>query len=100
MEAKIHSKFWLCKPVCWLPMAEKAAAYGRHVQTIVTEATADRTKTFEGKAAEGQKAFADAMENMTKNAPAGTETAVAAIKTAMSNSQSAIEAAQKLPNKL
>ena len=35
------------------------------------------------------------MENMTKNAPAGTETAVAAIKTAMSNSQSAIEAAQK-----
>ena len=74
------------------PMAEKAAAYGRHVQTIVTEATADLTKTFEGKAAEGQKAFADAMENMTKNAPAGTETAVAAIKTAMSETTGSSDA--------
>lgn len=95
MEAKDPQQVLALQARLLAPMAEKAAAYGRHVQTIVTEATADLTKTFEGKAAEGQKAFADAMENMTKNAPAGTETAVAAIKTAMSNSQSAIEAAQK-----
>lgn len=95
MEAKDPQQVLALQAGLLAPMAEKAAAYGRHVQTIVTDATADLTKTFEGKAAEGQKAFADAMENMTKNAPAGTETAVAAIKTAMSNSQSAIEAAQK-----
>lgn len=95
MEAKDPQQALALQAGLLAPMAEKAAAYGRHVQTIVTEATSDLAKTLESKAAEGQKAIADVMDNMTKNAPAGTESAVAAIKSAMSNSQSAIEAAQK-----
>jgi phasin family protein len=76
------------------PMAEKAAAYGRHVYGIAIESSAEFTKVLEGKAAEGQKAFGQAMENMTKNAPAGTESAVAVLKSALASSQSAIESAQ------
>jgi len=76
------------------PMAEKAAAYGRHVYGIVIESSAEFTKVLEGKAAEGQKAFGQAMESMTKNAPAGTESAVAVLKSALASSQSAIESAQ------
>jgi phasin family protein len=76
------------------PMAEKAAAYGRHVYGIAVETSAEFTKALEGKAAEGQKAFGQVMDNMTKNAPAGTESAVAVLKSALASSQSAIESAQ------
>ena len=76
------------------PMAEKAVAYSRHVYGIAVEAGAEFTKAFEGKAAEGQKAFGQVMDNMTKNAPAGTESAVAVLKSALASSQNAIESAQ------
>lgn len=76
------------------PIAEKAATYGRHVYGIAVETSAEFTKVLEGKAAEGQKAFNQAMDNMTKNAPAGTESAVAVLKSALASSQSAIESAQ------
>jgi phasin family protein len=77
------------------PMAEKTVAYGRHVQAIVTDASSDFTKAFEEKTAEGQKAVAQVIDNLAKNAPAGSETVMAAMKSAISTGQSAMEAAQK-----
>jgi F0F1-type ATP synthase membrane subunit b/b' len=44
--------------------------------------------------AEAQKTFGDSIEQMTKNAPAGSEAAVAAFQSAMSNGQKAVESAQ------
>lgn len=81
------------------PMAEKAAAYGRHVYGIVIETSAEFTKALEGKAAENQKAFTQVMDTMVKNAPAGTESAVAVLKSALASSQSAIESAQTTAKK-
>lgn len=81
------------------PMAEKAAAYGRHVYGIAIETSAEFTKAMEGKAAENQKAFTQAMDSLTKNAPAGTESAVAVLKSALASSQSAIESAQSTAKK-
>lgn len=46
-----------------------------------------------------QTAFADFVEKMTANAPAGTELAVAAFKNAMSTSQNLIESAQSSAKK-
>ena len=76
------------------PAAEKTVAYGRHVYAIATESSADFTKSFEAKLAEVQDTFSGVVENMAKNAPAGTESAVAAFKQALSASQSAIESAK------
>jgi phasin family protein len=76
------------------PVAEKSVAYGRHVYGIAVEAGAEFTKAFEGKAAEAQKAFNQAVETAAKNAPVGTESAVAVVKSALASSQSAIESAQ------
>lgn len=76
------------------PMAEKSAAYGRHVYGIAIETSAEFTKAMEGKVAENQKAFTQAIDTMVKNAPAGTESAVAVLKSALVSSQSAIESAQ------
>jgi phasin family protein len=76
------------------PMADKSTAYAQHVQSIVTGSTAEFSKAVEAKTAEAQKAFDGVLENLTKNAPAGSETAVAAFKNALSASQTALETAQ------
>jgi len=76
------------------PMAEKSASYGRHVSAIANETGAEFTKAAESKLAEAQKAFADAMDTLSKNAPAGTESVVAILKNALTTSQTAIDSAQ------
>lgn len=76
------------------PLADKSAAYAEQIKSIVTDSTAELTKAVEAKAAEAQKAFAGAVETMTKNAPAGTEAAVAAFKNALTAGQNAVETAQ------
>jgi len=81
------------------PLAEKSVAYGRHVYGIAVETGAEFTKAFEVKAAEAQKTFNQVIENVSKNAPAGSESAVAVVKSALASSQSAIESAQSAAKK-
>ncbi len=82
------------------PLAEKSAAYFQHVQTIATGSGAEFTKAVEAKMAEAQKAFGGVVENLAKNAPAGTESAVAAFKSAMTAGQNAVESAQASAKKV
>jgi len=77
------------------PMAEKAASYSRHLYEIVSGASAEFSKTLESTSAESQKTVAALLEDSLKNAPAGSEAAVAAIKSAMSTSTTVVESAQK-----
>ena len=76
------------------PIAAKSAAYVQHVQSIATDSNADFTAAMESKLAESQKAFGVAVDGMVKNAPAGSEAAVAAFKSAVTASQNAMETAQ------
>lgn len=76
------------------PLADKSSAYAQHVQTIVADSGAELTKAVEAKTAEAQKAFGGVVENLARNAPAGTETAVAAFKSALTAGQGAVESAQ------
>jgi phasin family protein len=82
------------------PLAEKSAAYFQHVQTIATGSGAEFTKAVEAKMAEAQKTFSGVVENLAKNAPAGTESAVAAFKSAVTASQNAVESAQASAKKV
>ena len=82
------------------PMADKSTAYAQHVQAIVTGSTADFAKALEAKTAEAQKAFNGALDNLVKNAPAGSESAVAAFKNALTTSQTALETAQAQAKKV
>jgi phasin family protein len=77
------------------PMAEKAASYSRHVYDIVSGSGADFTKVFESASAESQKTVTQLLETSLKNAPAGSEAAVAVIKSAMTAGNNAVETAQK-----
>ena len=77
------------------PAAEKAAAYSRHVYDIVASAGADFTKTAESNLAESQKKMLALVDNAVKNAPAGTESAVALVKSAVAAANNAYESAHK-----
>ncbi len=76
------------------PMAEQAIAYGRSVYAIATETSAELTSATEAKLAEAQKAATAAFDNMAKNAPAGSESVFAVVKSAVTASQNALESAK------
>ncbi|MEO5658426.1 MAG: phasin family protein [Polaromonas sp.] len=77
------------------PLTEKAASYSRHVYDIVSGAGAELSKALESSSAESQKNVTALLENSLKNAPAGSEAAVAVIKSAMTAGNTAVETAQK-----
>jgi phasin family protein len=77
------------------PLAEKTAAYSRHLYDITSSAGAEFARTFESQAAETQKKFLAIVDNAAKNAPAGSETAVAVFKSAVAAGNNALESVQK-----
>ena len=77
------------------PLAEKTAAYSRHLYDITSNTTAEFAKTFETQAADAQKKFMTVVDNASKNAPAGSETAVAVFKSAVAAGNNALESVQK-----
>jgi len=77
------------------PLAEKVVAYNRHLYEIATGTGTHFSKAAEGKVAEAQKALNALVDNAAKNAPAGSEAAVSAFKTALSAGNNALESVQK-----
>jgi phasin family protein len=75
------------------PLAEKTAAYSRH--DIASGASAEFTKSVEEQAADAQKAFVGMIDTAAKNAPAGSESAVAMMKSVVSSANNALESVQK-----
>ena len=77
------------------PLAEKSAAYSRHLYDIATGTSAEFSKALEGQTTEAQAQFMGLVDGATKNAPAGSETAVAVMKSAVAAANNAIESVQK-----
>lgn len=77
------------------PLAEKAAAYSRHLYDIASGTGAEFGKAFESQASDAQKKFMAIVDNAAKNAPAGSETAVAVFKSAVAAGNNALESVQK-----
>lgn len=95
MGAKDPSEFLALQTGSIQSLAEKSTAYGKHMVSIVTESGAELTQMVEGNVAQAQKGFSALVENMAKNAPAGSESAIALFKNTLTASQNAIESAQK-----
>jgi len=77
------------------PLAEKTASYSRHLYDITSSTAAEFSKAAEAQAAEAQKAFMNLVDNAAKNAPAGSETAVAVMKSTVAAANNALESVQK-----
>jgi phasin family protein len=77
------------------PLAEKSLAYSRHLYDIASTTGAEFGAAYEAQAAAAQKQYASFIDNIAKNAPAGSESAVAVMKSAVAAAGNAYDAVQK-----
>jgi phasin family protein len=93
--AKDPQEFFALQAGLFQPAAEKALAYGRQLYDITTAAQAEFTKLAEAQVSGAQQQVLAMVETATKNAPAGSENAVALVKSAITAANNALESAQK-----
>jgi len=73
------------------PAMEKAVAYSRSVYEIATQTKDTLGKVFEGQVAEINSNVTTAFDKAAKNAPAGSDVAIAAARSAMAAANSAYD---------
>lgn len=74
---------------------EKTLTYSRSVYDVATQTRGELTKIVEGRVAEFNKNLVTALENALKSAPAGSEPAVNAIRSAIAAANSAYDSMAK-----
>jgi phasin family protein len=77
------------------PSVEKAVAYSRGVYEIASQTQEELSKVFEAQFAELNKNVSSALDKAAKNAPAGSDVAVAAVKSAIAAANSAYDSISK-----
>jgi len=77
------------------PTVEKAVAYSRSIYEIASQTQEEMTKIFEAQFAEANKSVTSALDKAVKNAPAGSDVAVAAVKSAIAAANSAYDSMTK-----
>jgi phasin family protein len=77
------------------PLADKTMAYSRHLYDIASGTSAEFSKAAEAQATDTQKKFMAVVDNAAQNAPAGSETAMGMMKSAVSAGNTAMESVQK-----
>ncbi|MCL9845188.1 phasin family protein [Ralstonia solanacearum] len=77
------------------PLAEKVLAYNRHLYEIFSDTQTEFGKVAETQIAENGRKLQALIDNVSKNAPAGSESAVALVKSALSAANNAYDSVQK-----
>jgi phasin family protein len=91
LAAKDPQEFFSLAAAQAQPSAEKTIAYGRHLATIATSTGAEFSKAAETQIAETNRKVISLVEEVSKNAPAGSENAVALFKSAIGNANAGYE---------
>ena len=78
------------------PALEKAIAYSRSVYEVATQSQAELTKAVEAQAAELNRNVVGFLDKVSKNAPAGSDVAVAAVKSALAAANTAYDSFTKV----
>ena len=77
------------------PVAEKVLSYGRHLYEIASATQAEFARVAEAQYEEQNRRVQALVENVAKNAPAGSETAVAVMKSAITAANTTYETVHK-----
>lgn len=78
------------------PTLEKAIALSRNMYDVATQSQGDLTKLVESQAGELNKSVVGMLDKVTKGAPAGSDVAVAAVKSALAAANSAYDSMSKV----
>ncbi len=73
------------------PVLEKAIAYSRSVYEVTSQSQGELTKLVEAQAVEFNKNLVSSLDKFARNAPAGSDVAVAAVKSALAAANSAYD---------
>ena len=73
------------------PAIEKAIAYSKSVYEVATDTNAELSKVAERRVAEWNENFVSLLDKVSKNAPAGSDIAVAAVKSMLAAANSAYD---------
>jgi phasin family protein len=73
------------------PTMEKVIAYSKSVYEVATDANAELSKVAERRVAEWNENFVSLLDKVSKNAPAGSDVAVAAVKSMLAAANSAYD---------
>jgi len=73
------------------PAIEKAIAYSKSVYEVATETNAELSKAAEKRVADWNETFTTLLDKAVKNAPAGSDVAVAGIKSMLAAANSAYD---------
>jgi len=91
LAAKDPQEFFQLSAAQAQPTAEKALTYSRQLASIASGTGAEFSKAAESQIVEANRKVIALVDEVSKNAPAGSETFVAAVKTAISNANAGYE---------
>ena len=91
LQAKDPQEFFTLSASQAQPAAEKALSYGRQLASIAAGTGAEFSKAAESQIVEANRKVISLVDEVSKNAPAGSENFVAAVKTAISNANAGYE---------
>lgn len=91
LAAKDAQEFFSLAAAQAQPNAEKAVAYARHVANIASSIQAEINKTAEAQIAETTRKVSSLVDDVAKNAPAGSENVIAIVKSMIGNANAGYE---------
>ena len=91
LAAKDPQAFFSLTTAQFQPNAEKVMSYSKQVAAIAAGTQAEFTKAAETQIAETNRKVINLVDEVSKNAPAGTENVVAAIKASIGNANAGYE---------
>ena len=91
LAAKDPQEFFAMSAAQVQPTAEKAISYGKQVAAIAAGTQAEFTKAAETQIAETNRKVISLVDEVSKNAPAGSENIVAAFKASLGNANAGYE---------
>lgn len=91
LAAKDPQEFFSLSTAQIQPSAEKVVAYGKHLATIAAGAQAELSKAAETQIAETNRKVISLVDEVSKNAPAGSEKAVEMLRSALGNANAGYE---------
>lgn len=91
LAAKDPQEFFSLTAAQAQPSTEKALAYGRHLVGIASSAQAEFAKTAEAQISETTRKINALVDEVSKNAPAGSENAIAIFKSMLGNASAGYE---------
>jgi phasin family protein len=91
LNAKDAQEYFTLNTAASQPAVEKAIAYSRSVYEVAAQSQGELAKFFEARMAEFNKNLVGVLDKVSKSAPAGSDVAVAAVKSALAAASTAYD---------